>query len=224
MTSNDPFGHRKQLWFDFCRKHGLGREPVPLFATSATGQVDTVERGRPTRSYLQRSPQMEALSRRAAELVIGDHSAGGEDYEGLLYCMFELRGSDPHPLYIGKTEKFGKKGQNLSANLDMSNSKFARWGYGYEYHIGDLSAVVLGHDAGKQKLKYERWADELFQKPYSDRRLKEPVYFWVKAWKRGSQGPWVEFGETSLTFVEYLLIGMASAVFPRLLNDEGVNR
>jgi hypothetical protein len=149
---------------------------------------------------------------------------GSDDYEGLLYCMYELVSDAPYPLYIGKTEKFGKTNQNLSANLDMTLGKFARWGYGNAYHLGDLSAVVLGH-SGKERIpKYKRWADELFEKPYSERRLKRPVYFWVEAWKRGSLGPWAEFGETSLAFVEYLLIGLASSVFPHLLNDEGVNR
>ncbi len=56
-------------------------------------------------------------------------------------------------------------------------------------------------------------------------KLKEPVYFWIKAWRRSTVGIWGDFGPTRLTFLEYLLIGVASAVFPdTLLNREGRNR
>ena len=106
----------------------------------------------------------------------------------------------------------------------MSDHKFARWGYGYAYHIGDLSAVVLDHDESKQLPKYERWAAELFEKPQSDLRLRRPVYLWVRPWARDSVGPWRDFGATNLSFAEYLLIGLASNLFPSLLNEEGVNR
>ncbi|MCK8826562.1 hypothetical protein MWH25_02205 [Natroniella acetigena] len=38
-------------------------------------------------------------------------------------------------------------------------------------------------------------------------------------------GPWKEFGTTSMIFLKYLLIGLASDLFPNvLLNSEGVNR
>ena len=38
-------------------------------------------------------------------------------------------------------------------------------------------------------------------------------------------GIWEDFGPTRLTFLEYLLIGVASAVFPEtLLNREGQSR
>lgn len=93
----------------------------------------------------------------------------------------------------------------------------------YAYQLGDLSSVVLAHkDRGPKK--YERWAEELFVKPYRKRKLKRPIFFWCKAWEEGARGPWIEFGPTSLTFLEYLLIGLASAEFPRLLNTEGTNR
>jgi hypothetical protein len=44
-------------------------------------------------------------------------------------------------------------------------------------------------------------------------------------WKKGNIGIWKEFGEISLTFLEYLLIGVASKLFPNeTLNQEGINR
>jgi hypothetical protein len=47
----------------------------------------------------------------------------------------------------------------------------------------------------------------------------------MKAWRRDEVGIWEDFGQTRLTFLEYLLIGVASSVFPDdLLNIEGQNR
>jgi hypothetical protein len=40
--------------------------------------------------------------------------------------------------------------------------------------------------------------------------------------EEGSVGLWTEYGETSLTFLEYQLVGVASDLFPdTLLNTEG---
>jgi len=42
--------------------------------------------------------------------------------------------------------------------------KFARWGYNYAYHFGDLSAAALpGHIAAKAMPKYRKWAQALFE-------------------------------------------------------------
>ena len=105
--------------------------------------------------------------------------------------------------------------------------KFCRWGYNYAYHVGDLSAVVCpGHPPEKINPKYVKWANRLFDRyPSSNPSLLRNVRFWVKAWRCGDVGIWKEYGATSLTFLEYLLIGVASDLFPdMLLNDEGVNR
>jgi hypothetical protein len=108
--------------------------------------------------------------------------------------------------------------------LATDTSKFGRWGDNYAYHIGDLSSVVLpGHDATVQTDKYRSWATALFESLNTDRpRLRQPVFFWVKAWRKDDVGIWSEFGPTRLSFLEYLLIGIASSIFPReLLNREG---
>jgi len=56
-------------------------------------------------------------------------------------------------------------------------------------------------------------------------QLRTPVFFWCKAWSKNDVGIWKEFGPTKLTFLEYLLIGVTSSLFPNdLLNAEGVNR
>lgn len=91
----------------------------------------------------------------------------------------------------------------------------------------DLSAAVLpGHPEAKAAEKYKAWAKALFETTGTESpKLREPVYFWTKAWRRSAVGIWGDFGPTRLTFLEYLLIGVASAVFPdTLLNREGRNR
>jgi hypothetical protein len=83
-----------------------------------------------------------------------------------------------------------------------------------------------GHPVDKISPKYSRWAADLFDEiPSENPRLKEDVRFWVKAWKTTDIGIWSEMSPTRLTFLEYLLIGVASSVFgDRLLNAEGRNR
>ena len=131
---------------------------------------------------------------------------------------------------MAKAETLGKKGGNLSANIKgikTNTSNFARWGDNYAYHIGDLSAAVLpGHNQKKVTDKYYDWAGSLFEKHPTDTPiLKRQVFFWTKAWSSKNLGPWVEFGPTRLTFLEYLLIGLASSAFGDvLLNREGRNR
>ena len=55
----------------------------------------------------------------------------------------------------------------------------------------------------------------------SERKLRESVYFWAKAWRHDDTGLYYDF-EVSLEHLEYQLIGMASDLYPdRLLNREG---
>ena len=84
--------------------------------------------------------------------------------------------------------------------------------------------VCPGHPTANAK--YRKWADRLFESwPNSELRLRRETRFWIEAWRRGGVGPWREYGSTSLPFLEYQLIGVASDLFPGvLLNEEGVNR
>lgn len=74
--------------------------------------------------------------------------------------------------------------------------------------------------------KYKKWANALFETyPTHEPILKEEVYFWICAWKKGNIGIFQEFGSTPLTALEYQLISVAATLFPEyLLNYEGVNR
>lgn len=216
----------------FCLAQRITETGVPLFDASAEGVVSTVSIGRAhPRMVLCRSAKMEALVLRETDKLVEDWKSRREEYDGLIYLMYTVREhSDVIPLYIGKAETLGTGGGNLSANLSnlhRNKSKFARWGDDYAYHIGDLSAAaVVGHPHDKVTTKYTDWASQLFVEfPRQRPKLKRPVYFWAKAWRKCEVGIWEDFGSTRLTFLEYLLIGVASSAYPEsLLNREGQNR
>ena len=150
------------------------------------------------------------------ELLIGQSKLVEENfqsnpYQGLIYIMFKEQSGEVIPLYIGKTEKYGKTANKISINISKlknNKGKFARWGDGYQYHIGDLSAIALpGHDPQKRTKKYDNWAKAIFEDyPSQTLILKFPVKFWCIAWHKDYSGAWEEFGPTNLTFLEYQLI------------------
>ena len=120
----------------------LGRQPlrlVPLFAEDGL-VVDTHVVGKRGRRVLRRHPEMEAA-------VISEVDSGFAQAS-----------------YVGKAGRSGKKhpvSANLK-NLDRDKSKFARWGDGVAYHVGDLSHVLFRWDAYKKpSAKHDRWADML---------------------------------------------------------------
>ena len=89
-----------------------------------------------------------------------------------------------------------------------------------------MSACVLNHYKDESvnldrppKRKYQEWANTLFEG--DARKLKEPAYFWTRAWKHSDTGPFYSF-ETSLEALEYNLINLASDIYPsKLFNSEG---
>ena len=221
--------HAANVWNKFCQRFKVVEQSVPLFKADAEGVVAHRMLGRTSRPVLMRSPEMEALILVETDKLVEDWESGRHRYDGLIYCMGERQGDQFIPLYIGKTETFGKGAGNLSANiknLKTDKSKFARWGDNYAYHVGDLSACVLpGHADEKQTIKYQAWAEQLFVSvPALTPKLHRPIYFWAAAWDKSMTGVWEELGPTSLAFLEYLLIGVAGRVSPVLLNREGVGR
>lgn len=220
----------KKIWDDFCLRQRIVEQAVPLFETDDEQMVQTHEIGRTNkRKVLSRSGGMESLVIEQTELLISDLDNEEQVYDGLIYMMFLIEEGDVKPLYIGKTESRGRKNK-LSANISKlrtDKGKFARWGDNYQYHIGDLSAASIPGHADKYCAdKYRDWAKSLFASyPNDNPKLKRPVYYWCKAWKKGDEGIWQDFGKTRLTFLEYLMIGVASAAFPELLlNREGQSR
>jgi hypothetical protein len=230
--SLDWYRSRLDLWVAFCRKYRVADDSVPLFDCDDGGFVQTKEIGKKRmRKVLCRSEAMEVMMRREGKIVVDDHKNRTAQYDGIIYIM-HTGSSDGvvAPRYIGKSETVGKTSGILSVNLsrlETDKSKFGRWGDNYAYHIGDLSSAVLpGHEIAVQPLKYQHWAQALFEGINVERpRLRQPVFLWVKAWRKDDIGVWQEFGPTRLSFLEYLLIGLASALFPgEILNREGHNR
>ena len=221
--------HASNVWNKFCQRFKVFEQSVLLFAADADGVVAHRMLGRTSRPILLRSPEMEALILAETAKLVEDWESGQHRYDGLIYCMGWRQGEQFIPLYIGKTETFGKGAGNLSANiknLKTDKSKFARWGDNYAYHVGDLSACVLpGHADGKKTIKYHAWADQLFENaPSLTPKLRQPLYFWATSWDKSMTGVWEELGPTSLAFLEYLLIGVAGRASSELLNREGVGR
>lgn len=220
------------LWSRWCEAQNILADSVPLFDCDDGSRVRTRRIGSSNpRPVLCRHPEMDDFMLRQTAILIEDWKSKKNQYDGIIYMMFVPQtNGEILPLYIGKAETLGKGDGNLSANLvriDKDRSKFARWGDNYQYHIGDLSAATLvGHPVDKISPKYSRWAADLFDEvPSENPRLRADVRFWVKAWKTTDIGIWSEMSPTRLTFLEYLLIGVASSVFgDRLLNAEGRNR
>ena len=220
-----------KLWTDFCSKYFGDQLGIPLFETSGN-IVNTKNYGKDGRLIFKRSNGMENFVVNEVSKVIDDFNSGTNVYEGLIYLMYYLKNDLVIPLYIGKSEKYGKQGNNLSANIkgiDRNSNKgyFCRWGDNYAYHIGDLSAIVCpNHQENKKQRKYKKWASKLFETyPSANPKLKQNVFFAIHAWQQGSIGIFPEFGDITLTALEYQLISVAATLFPQyLLNQEGVNR
>jgi hypothetical protein len=220
---------RMTLWKNFVDAYGVEANATYLFEELTPASVTTKRIG--SRSLLQRSHEAEALISSICATLEDDWKSNARKYDGMLYIMLTKEEGHVIPLYIGKAETVGKQG-NLSANIkgvskNANKGKFARWGDGRQYHIGDLSAAVLrGYEAQSVDSKYKKWASALFESvPTGEPRLKHPVFLWAKAWGRTEVGVWPQFGPTRLTFQEYLLIGLCSSLFGnRLLNAEGQSR
>ena len=214
------------VWLRFCDRFKIAESSVPLFAVT-DGVATTKQIGREnTRRVLSRSEAMEAMLRSEASKAIADFQENRSSIDGLIYMMLRIENGEVIPLYIGKAGTVGKTPGQLSANMsniERDKSKFCRWGDNYAYHVGDLSAIVLAHPEKRHTIKYRRWAEALFTNyPTEAPVLKGDIRFWCIAWSNKKIGIWEDFGPVGLKFLEYLLIGVAGALFPQhLLNTEG---
>jgi hypothetical protein len=190
---------KQGLWDRFCAAHNIAAQGVPLFHVGSGGAVDIIASGKRGASLLRRSAAMEGMVGRATAAV---HAASPQDAEGLLYLMFRLdEQGGIVPLYVGRAGRHGKNGTLVSANLRgigptsdgtgwTNGGKFARWGYGYAYHIGDLSCAALpGHEPRRPTPKYLRWAHHLFEEvPSTAPRPRFEARFWCAPWGPASPG------------------------------------
>ena len=191
---------------------------VPLFDATDDLVVRTRESGPEKRRLLCRSPEMEA-----AVIDLVEAGLAQEGWQGLLYVMGHGAGPDFRPLYVGKAERRGMKNA-LSANLAnirTNRHKFARWGDGVDYHVGDLSQALFGFKAYRLPTpKYKRWAAALFD-AFDPPRLRKHISLYLAPWIDGSVGPSGLVG--SLAAVEKEVIALASVQFAGcLLNVDGV--
>jgi hypothetical protein len=227
MNASTFTKYHKEKWMSFIQRYEVISKSCELFDTKGY-KCKIRSHGKDNKLLLCRSSEMEESLIKEARLV--EQGFDSNQYQGLIYMMFKEHQREVVPLYIGKTEKYGKTANRISANiknLRTNKGKFARWGDGYQYHIGDLSAVTLeGHHPDKRTIKYRDWAKTLFVDfPSNIPTLKEPVKFWCVAWRNDYIGVWEEFGPANLTFLEYQLIGLTSSLYPKsLLNREGQNR
>ena len=223
---------KAEVWSQWVDLQGVD-DGVPLFDTDENDEVKTEQFGSGSheRSVLQRSAPMEAMVIEQAEKVEDDFKAQGRRYEGLIYVMYWADSEGGIiPLYIGKCGKFETSGSNLNPNLRsirQRKSRFARWGYGTAFHLGQLSQIFFDssweYSGQAPNSSKGRWIQTLFD-PRS-RRLTQEVYLWIGAWKLGDTGPYTPATGASpfLEELEYQLIGLAWDLYPKLiLNTEGL--
>jgi len=228
--SDEPFdpealrARRRRFWFMFCERNGVG-DGVPLFATDgdpADGVVRVRKIGAKRRPVFTRHPDMEAMVLAEAQKVIADHEARGRTTDGLITCIYTAGEDGPEPLYLGtvpREESDGKLSRLLRGINAGDTHGFARWGYGKAAYFGALSNAALGaQPLDHRRSKYGRWAHALFAEPTRDRRLRQPVRFWTRAWDPSLRGPWLDFGPTNLVSLHAQLVAVATDGYPdRLL-------
>lgn len=190
---------------------------VPLFLTNDDLLVETRVNSN-GRRLLKRSSEMED-----AIITIVENGLRNKEWQGLFYVMGQGTGDRFRILYIGKADRKGVKhpiSENIK-NIRKNKHKFARWGDGLAYHIGDLSQVLFKFRAYKKPAnKYKRWAEALFQS-FDPPILKENTYLYIAPWYSHSVGP--SGMPCSLPAVEKELISLASLQFQStLLNVDGI--
>jgi hypothetical protein len=191
---------------------------VPLFETNKNLQVETRVVAGSQRKLLKRNRTMED-----AVIAIVESGLNKEEWQGLFYIMGKGELENFCPMYIGKTEKKGTKNpisENIK-NIRTNKGKFARWGDGNQYHIGDLSQVLFQFKSYQQPAKkYTRWAEAMFWS-FDPPILKEQINLYLAPWYSYSKGP--AGLVCSLPAAEKELISIASVQFREtLLNVDGV--
>lgn len=134
---------------------------------------------------------------------------------GLISVMGVGRRQAFTPLYVGKAERRGK-----TLTVSRNNpSTFVWWGYGLDYHEGDLSLDMFGFSAYREPArKYCCWAEALFAS-MTPPVLSQPVQM-LLPWSRESRERSGLMG--SVAFAEKEVIALASVFHTdTLLNVDG---
>lgn len=153
---------------------------------------------------LERHAEIEVGGEDGISKVIRLEPEDTMEIDGIMYMMHTYD-NGVIPKYIGITQ-LSNSGGYLNQTMDHNaDSKFGRWGYSENQHLGGLSHAVLDSDKQPSK-KYQRWADDLF---YKNRILRKPVFFTAQTW------------EGNLEEAEELVVRTASKAYPdELLNVE----
>lgn len=225
---------RRSVWKQWIGDR-LSESYIPLFETDDDRFVQTTRfgRGKHERDVVKRNSEIGQRIIDQATLLEEDISTRSGQYEGLIYMMYWIENEEIKPLYIGKTSKFNSTGYELNPNiesLETRDNRFARWGYGKDWHLGDLSNALFnstwlseGNFAGTLSGK-QRWVDRLFEP--GTLKLRSQTYLWIDTWSVDEDGPFSSYTGThpTLAELEYQLIGLADGLYGDiLLNQEGTN-
>jgi len=215
----------RRFWYVFCHQTGLTDEGVVLFRTkdqrALTGKI-----GKGDRQVLARSQAMEALLLRETTKVARDFESRGNRYEGILYIVYtEDEEGMPEPHHIGSIPKIGADGGYNKAikgiKAGANQHAFGGWGYNKTGLIGGLSALLIdkaGIDPSGRS-RFTPWVKRLFEEPPVQRRLRQPVFFWARAWDPALRGPWMEYGPAGLASLKLQLQAIAAGVWDEPLLD-----
>ncbi len=176
-----------------------------------------------------RNRQVLCISDNLKETIISvvDNNIGSSDWQGFLYIMCKKYLDKDRefyfPLYVGKTEKEGRKHPISSNLLNIRNNTaaFARWGNGNYWHIGQLSNSLFNQSSGG---RHDNWAEELFKKPYQPPILKMPIYLVIINWHMGISINLYGSNVPLHPNLESEIIQFSKQINPNLLNKKGKNK
>ncbi|MBM7865986.1 hypothetical protein GTO89_06465 [Heliobacterium gestii] len=158
----------------------------PLFSVSKDLCVATKYSKSTEKKLLVRSPEIERA-------IISTVKKGvqRDDWEGILFILGTGLLPKFQGIMISITDRQGIKNEvneNIK-NIQSNYNKFARWGDGLDYHIGDLSHAMFQFEAYREpKKRYLSLAQQLFSS-FEPPVLKSQVYLYVLPWYADSVGP-----------------------------------
>lgn len=227
--------NRRTLWQDWVNDH-LPEGDIPLFETDDNLRVKTTRfgRGDAERDVLKRGQEISKRIIDKASILEEDLESRSGQFEGLIYLMYWKEDQEIRPLYVGKTSKFNTTGYEINPNIESlatRENRFARWGYGKAWHLGELSNAILRSswlESGEftdKSINKKQWAETLFRP--ETRILRNQTYLWIDTWSVDDEGPFSSKTGThpNLAELEYQLIGLTDSLYPDLLlNEEGTNQ
>ena len=113
----DYQSYRSSIWLKYLKRYDIINSSSDLFQNDQMVCEVKEKNKNSSIPILVRHPLMENKIIEQVSIIENDYGSKQNLYEGLIYMMFTLRQNQLIPLYIGKTETFGKSNKNLSANI-----------------------------------------------------------------------------------------------------------